>query len=135
MADTVNLVTYFSVTLANKPGEGAKLLAALKDAGVNLTGFWGYPVKSKKAQFDIIPTDAKVFAKAAKKLGLEPVKNSSLVVGGDDRPGALAETFAKLAAAGIDVFAAQAMAGAENRFATLIQVAPADVKKAQKALK
>lgn len=132
MADTV---TYFSLTVANKPGEGAKILTALKDAGVNLIAFWGYPMKGKKAQLDIAPADAKAFAKAAKKLGLEPgPKQTALYVSGDDQPGTVAEATAKLAAAGISIRAAQALA-AGGKYAVLFQVDDDDVKAAKKALK
>lgn len=132
MADTV---TYFSLTIANKPGEGAKVLTALKDAGVNLVAFWGYPVKGKKAQLDIAPADAKAFAKAAKKLGLEVgPKQTALYVAGDDQPGTVADATAKLAAAGISIRAAQALA-AGGKYAVLFQVADDDVKAAKKALK
>lgn len=134
MADTVTIATYFSLTVSDKAGAGAQLLTALKDAGVNLTGFWGYPVKGKKAQFDLIPADAKLFAKVAKKLGLGIAKQSSLVVTGADRPGALAEIAAKLGAAGISINAAQALSGTEGQFAALVQVAAENVKKARKAL-
>lgn len=130
------IVTYFSLTVANKPGEGAKLLTSLKDAGINMLGFWGYPVKGKKAQLDIAPTEPKAFTKAAKKLGLEiSAKQSSLYVAGADQPGTVADALAKLAAAGISVRAAQALSTGDGKFAVLIQVADDDVKKAKKALK
>ncbi len=130
------IVTYFSLTVANKPGEGAKLLTSLKDAGIDMLAFWGYPVKGKKAQLDIAPTDPKAFTKAAKKLGLEvSAKQSSLYVAGADQPGTVAESLAKLAAAGISVRAAQALSTGDGKFAVLIQVADDDVKKAKKALK
>lgn len=132
MAETV---TYFSLTVANKPGEGAKILTALKDAGINLLGFWGYPMKGKKAQFDIAPTDAKAFTKAAKKLGLEPgPKQTALYVAGDDQLGTVAEAAAKLAAAGVSIRAAQALS-AGGKYAVLIQVEESDFKAAKKALK
>ena len=36
MADTVRQVDYFYMQVSDKAGEGAKVLRALKDAGVNL---------------------------------------------------------------------------------------------------
>lgn len=133
MAETV---TYFSLTVPNKTGEGAKLLTSLKDAGINMLAFWGYPMKGKKAQFDIAPTDAKAFAKAAKKLGLEVSgKQTALYVAGNDQPGSVAEATAKLAAAGISIRAAQALSTGDGKFAVLFQVDDDDVKKAKKALK
>lgn len=133
MAETV---TYFSLTVANKTGEGAKLLTSLKDAGIDLLAFWGYPMKGKKAQFDIVPTDPKAFNKAAKKLGLEiDSKQTALYVAGEDQPGSVAKAAAKLAAAGISIRAAQALSTGDGKFGLLIEVAEDDVKKARKALK
>lgn len=135
MADTVTTVAYFAVVVPNKIGEGAKVLAALNEAGVNMTGFWGYPIKGKKAQLDIAPADAKVFAKAAKKLGLEVApKRTAFLVNGEDRPGAVAEALGKLATAGISTQAAQAVCAGEGRYGVLIQVDDDDVKAAKKAL-
>ena len=49
MADTIRLVEYFYITLPNKAGEGARALATLKDAGVNLMAFSGFP-QGRRAQ-------------------------------------------------------------------------------------
>ena len=135
MADTVTIVNYFSLTVANKAGEAAKVLSALKDAGINFTGFWGYPVKGKKAQLDVVPADAKAFLKAAKKLGIDTgEKKSTLVWTGEDRAGALADATAKLGAAGISVYAAQVISSGDGRFGALIQLGDEDIKKAKKVL-
>ena len=124
MADTVSIVNYFSLTVPNKAGEAAKVLGALKDAGINLSGFWGYPVKSKKAQLDVVPADAKAFVKAAKKLALDiGEKKSTLLWTGEDRPGALADITAKLGAAGINLHAVQVISAGEGRCGALIHSA------------
>ena len=36
------MVKLYSVSVLNKPGEGARILGALRDAGVNLIAFWSY---------------------------------------------------------------------------------------------
>ncbi len=43
MADTIRRVQYFYIHVPDKPGEGARALAALKDAGVNLVAYSGFP--------------------------------------------------------------------------------------------
>lgn len=135
MADTITIVPYFSVVVPNKTGEGAKLLGALKDAGVSLIGLWAYPIKGKKAQFDVVPVDPKAFTKAAKKLKLEAgPKQNCIAWAGEDRLGVAADAAAKLAAAGIGVLATQVICSGEGRFGGLIQVAAADIKKAAKLL-
>lgn len=135
MADSVQLVPYYSVTLSNKIGQGIAVLSALRAAGVNLVAFWGYPVKGKKVQFDIVPEKAAELTRALKKANLEAgPRKQALLVSGADRPGALADSFAKLAGGGVDIYAAQAVAAGEGRYACLLQIAEADLKKAKKLL-
>ena len=41
--DTIRRCDYFSMDTAHKVGEGARLLGALRDEGVNLLAFTGFP--------------------------------------------------------------------------------------------
>lgn len=135
MADSVQLVPYYSVTLPNKTGQGIAVLSTVRAAGVNLLGFWGYPVKGRKVQFDLVPEKPTELAKVLKKAGLEAgPRKQALLVSGADRPGALADSFSRLAGAGIDVYAAQAVAAGDGRYACLLQLGEADLKRAKKLL-
>jgi len=42
MADQIRRVDYFYVEVPDKPGEGARVLTALKEAGVNLLNFTAF---------------------------------------------------------------------------------------------
>ena len=42
MYEEVRVVEHYSASILNKVGEGARVLGALRDAGVNLIAFWGY---------------------------------------------------------------------------------------------
>ena len=66
MADTVRLVEYFYVMAPQKPGVGAALLAELRQAGVNLLVFSGFP-SGRGAQIDFVPEDATAFRAIARK--------------------------------------------------------------------
>lgn len=134
MGDTITLVDYFYTTVPDKPGEGARILAALRDAGVNLLAFSGFP-EGRKAQLDFVPADTPAFLAAAKaaKVKLSRPKKAFLI-SGDDRPGAMAEIHAKLAAAKISVTAADAATAGAGRFGAILWVKPKDVKKAAVAL-
>ena len=135
MADSVQLVPYYSVTLPNKTGQGIAVLATIQAAHVNLLAFWGYPVKGRKVQFDIVPEKPADLTRALKKAALEASpRKQAILLSGVDRPGALADSFARLAGAGIGVYAAQAIAAGEGRYACLLQLAEADLKKAKKIL-
>ena len=40
MPDEIKRIDYYYASVTDKPGEGAPILAALRDAGVNLIGSW-----------------------------------------------------------------------------------------------
>jgi hypothetical protein len=40
MPDEIKRIDYYYASVPDKPGEGAPILAALRDAGVNLIGSW-----------------------------------------------------------------------------------------------
>ena len=42
MADEISRVEYYVATIPHKAGEGARVLTAFKDAGMNLMGCLGY---------------------------------------------------------------------------------------------
>ena len=128
-------VELYSVVVRNKPGKGAQLLSAFKEAGINFVGIWGYPVGKSKSRIDMVAEDAAVFKKAAKQLKIEiGKKQTAFHITGENHPGAVAEALAKLAAREINVYAVQALCAGNDRFGGLIQVDQDDVKKAAKAL-
>ena len=130
MADTIRLVDYFYITVPNNPGEGARALQILKDAGVNLLAFSGFP-QGRRAQMDFIPADASAFKQAAKKAKWKVVgPKRGFLVQGEDRLGAIADLLERLAAAKVDVTAMDAVSIADGRYGALLWVAPKDVKKA-----
>jgi hypothetical protein len=134
MADQIRRVDYFYVEVPDKPGEGARVLGALKEAGVNLLNFTAFPVGGGKAQIDVVAQDADALAKAAKNAGLTlSGKKQAFFVQGQNRAGAAAEVFRKLADAKVNVRAANGCAG-QGGFGLIVWVAPNDVAAAAKAL-
>jgi len=134
MADMIRTAHYFKVQVSDKPGEGAKMLGVLGDAGINLLAFSGFP-RNRRAQLDFVVSDPTVFKQVAKqaKWKVQGPK-ACFVVDGDDRPGATADVLAKLAEVKINVTAVDAVAAGQGRFGALLWVKPRDVKKATKAL-
>src|SRR5258705_13888845 len=99
MSDTIRPVDYFYVTVADKPGEGLRVLSELRREGVNLLSFLAFPAGRGKSQVDLIPEDVELLKKAAKSGGLKlSDRKRAFLVQGDDRPGAVAEVVAKLSA-------------------------------------
>ena len=135
MADTVSKVEYYTVAVAHKPGAAAGILNAIAGRGVNLVGFWGYPMGPDTGNLEIVPEDPSAFRKAAKKAKIEiGEKRIAFLVHGKSKPGAVGRVLAKIAAAGINVHAAQAVTGAGNKYGAIVYVLPDDVKATAKAL-
>ena len=135
MADSIKKIGYFTMDVPDKPGEGARILQTLSEAGVNLLAFSGFP-RGRRAQLDFVPEDAKLFRKALTraKLKVRP-KKTGFLVQGEDRPGAVAEVMQKLADANINVTAIDAVSAGAGRYGAILWVKPSEVNKAAKALK
>jgi len=134
MAETIRLVDYFYVDAPDKPGEAACLLAQLKEAGVNLLAFSGFP-KGRRAQLDFIPADPAAFKAVAKKNKWKLVgPKKGFLIQGDDRVGALAALLAKLSEAKINVTATEAISAGADRYGVILWVKPLDVRRAVKVL-
>ena len=134
MADTIRIAEYFYVETPNTPGVGAAMLATLRDAGVNLIAFSGFPA-GRRSQIDFVPENAVAFraaAKAAKWKVVGPKK--AFLVSGSDRPGAVAELMGRLAAFKINVTAVDAVCASGGSFGAILWVAQRDVARAAKAL-
>jgi hypothetical protein len=135
MADTVQRVEYHYVTVPDTPGAGQQILSALKDRGVNLLAFLGFPLGGGQSQIDLIPEDPASLREAAEGAGvtLSEAKRAFLITG-DDRVGAVADTMAKLADANINLTAAAATGAGSGRYGMIVWVAAADYEKAAEAL-
>jgi hypothetical protein len=133
MADTIRLLDYYYVQVAQKAGEGARVLRALKDAGVDFLAFSGFP-SGRRAQLDFIPKDSARFKSAAKSKKWKVVgPKRGFLIQGDDRVGAIADLVGTLSDAKINITAIDAVC-ADGRYGALCWVAPRDVKKAAQAL-
>jgi hypothetical protein len=134
VADDIRRVDYFYVTVADKPGEGARALGVFRDAGVNLLAFHGFP-EGRRGQLDFVPEDPAAFRQAAKaaKLKLSPAKKAFLV-SGEDRPGVVADTLQKLADGKMNVTAVTAICAGSGRYGALVWVEPRNVARAAKLL-
>ena len=134
MADTIRRVSYYYTMAPDKPGEGARLLGALRDAGVNLRALHAFP-SARKSQVDFVPSDEALFLTAAKgaKIKLSKPKTAFLIEG-DDRPGALAGLLERLGAAKVNVTAVTGLCAGMGRYGAILWVKPRDVNKAATSL-
>src|SRR3989442_7892220 len=99
-ADQIRKVDYFYVEVPDKPGEGVRVLGALKEAGINLLNFTAFPTSGGKAQLDLVTQDGDALARAAKTAGLTlSARKQAFFVQGQNRAGAAAEGLRKLSEA------------------------------------
>jgi hypothetical protein len=134
MGESISQVDYFYVKAPDKPGEAARLLGQLKQAGVNLLAFSGFPA-GKQAQLDFVPADAAAFQAVAKQAKWKTVGPKKVfLVQGDDRVGALADLLKRLADAKINVTATDAVCAGAGRYGVMLWVKARDLKRAAQAL-
>lgn len=135
MASRVRKVSYCKLMLPSRAGQGIKVLAALRDAEVNLLALTGFPAGGGKAQVDLIAESTGAVRKVAARHGwkVSGTKRAFLVQG-DDKVGAVAGVLGRLARAGINVTAVDAVAAGKRRYGMILWVKPRDYSRAAKAL-
>lgn len=135
MAYETHKAHYCYVTAGNRAGTAAKILQSLKEAGVNLLGFSGFPTKRGKAQFDLVADKIAPIQKLAKKEDWKLSKpKQGFLVQGIDEVGAVAQPMAVLAEAGVNVTAASAVVSGDGRFGMVLWVKKKDYNRAAKVL-
>jgi hypothetical protein len=135
MADTIRRVDYFYFELEDRPGEGARVLGKLKDAGVLLLSITGFPVAGGKAQLTVVPEKPDAFIAAARSAGLtHSGRKECFLVQGNDRVGAAHDIVRRLADAKINCVASSALCAPGNSYGMVVFVKPADLASAAKAL-
>lgn len=134
MAAKVRKLGYYTMQVPNRAGAGARLLDTLRQEGVDLLAFTGFPERGG-AQVDFVPAQDKALRRAAKRAGLKlSARKTVFLAQGDDRPGAIAVILGKLAAAKINVTALDAVAAGKGRFGAILWVKPNDLARAARAL-
>jgi len=134
MADSVRKVQYAYVVVPNRPGQGAKVLSELRDAGIDMQAYSGFPGR-KGAQIDLVTRDIAGLKRLARKNGwqLSATKKGFLVQGAD-RIGAVHRHLARLAEKKVNVVAADAVGAGEGRYGMILWVRPKDYARAARAL-
>jgi hypothetical protein len=134
MADSVRKVQYGYVMVPNRPGQGAKILAALRKAGIDLQAYSGFPA-GKGAQIDLVTRDMADLKRLARKNGwLLSAAKKGFLIQGADRIGAVHRILEKLAARKVNVVAADAVAAGQGRYGMILWVRPKDYARAARAL-
>ena len=135
MAYRVRKVNYCYVKMSSRAGQSIKVLNALRDAGVNLLAFSGFPIKGGKSQIDLVSDNIAGIQKVAKANDwrLSKTKKGFLVQGSDEM-GAIQKVLNRLAEKNISVIAADAVAAGTGRYGMIMWVNPKNYNRAARAL-
>ena len=136
MISSVKNVEFFSIVVADKPGEARKLLEFLSEKSVNLLALTAFPLGDGMSRIDFFPDDPAALKQAAQdaKVALAGPRKAFLLQG-EDKIGALYDVHLKLSNAGINVHACIGVGAGTGRFGYVIWVADADYEEASKVLR
>ncbi len=136
MADRVRKINYCYTKVSARAGQGAAILSKLRDAGVDLLAFTGFPIGGGKAQLDFVSDDMAGLRRVARKEGwrLSKTKRGFLVQGSDEL-GACHRQLKKLADQRINVTAVDAVAAGRRRYGMILWVKPKNYARASRALR
>src|SRR3989442_6521071 len=136
MSETIRLADYFYLQCPDRPGEGARALSQLKDAGINPLAFSAFPAGRQRTQLDFVPENPAAFRAAARRAGWKLTGPKKIFhIAGEDRVGVMADVVSKLAAPKINITAMQAVGAGTGWVGALLLVAPRDVEPAAKAVR
>ncbi|MHC5023335.1 MAG: hypothetical protein ACYTGG_05420 [Planctomycetota bacterium] len=125
MSATWNSMPYFAFSLPDRPGELARFAAGLGEAGINMIGLWGYASGRDEPRLSCVPEDPASFRDFARTAGLEVEEGHALYLTGESAAGALVETLQRIATAGINLEAVEAV-GAGDHYGCFIWAAEND---------
>ena len=135
MADRVKKASYCYPIVPNRAGQGARILAELADAGINLLAYSGFPAGGGRSQLDLVVENVGPLRRVARQNGwrLSGVKKVFLIQG-TDQVGAVHRHLDKLGDAGINVTAADAVSAGQGRYGMILWVKPRDFARAARVL-
>jgi hypothetical protein len=128
-------VRYVALKVPSRAGQGAAVLEAVAEAGIDLSAFTGFP-EGGAAQIDLVTDDLAKLRRVARQRGWRlSAPKQAFLIQGRDRVGAVHRELRKLARAGINVTAVDAVTAGRGRFGMILWVKPRDQAKAAKALR
>jgi hypothetical protein len=115
----IERIEYYYTVVPNRAGEGAKVFNVLKAQRVNLLAFNGFPLSAQRTQLDLVPLVGPKIA---------------FLISEWEHLGAVADILGKLAQAGVNVTAMQAIETGDWRYGAILWVKPNNIGKAAQAL-
>lgn len=135
MAYRVNKMNYCYVKVPSRSGQGVAILKALKEAGVSLQAFSGFPIGGGKAQVDLVADNMAGIRRVAKRQGWRLSKTKKgFLIQGDDEMGAALKVIERLAKENINITAMDAVTAGKGRYGMILWVKQDKYSRAARAL-
>jgi hypothetical protein len=135
-ADRVRKLSYCTCVVPARPGRAAAALGALREAGVDLLAFTGFPVGGGRAQLDFAAASLAGVRRVARREGWRLGRpKRAFLIQGSDRTGAVHQHLVRLAEARINVTAVDAVTAGAGRYGAILWVKPRDYARASRALR
>jgi hypothetical protein len=131
---TVRQVTYLKARLQNRPGALLRVMTELKKKNLGLAGLWGFSTSGGNADLYVVAKSPAKVRTLWRKLRLLSSEGKGFWITGKDQTGALNGVLQKLAKAGVNILAIDAIA-VDGKFGSFIWVSPKSVGRAARALR
>lgn len=135
MRATIREIDYWFVTVPDQPGEGARVLGMLAEAGVSLLAFSAAPLSPGVEQISLVPENDMDLARALDRAGYAFTgPQTAFLIQGEDHLGALLDVHRKLFEAKVNIQASTGVTDGRGGFGYVLYLRPEDVRSAADAL-
>lgn len=129
-------VEYFNITVENKITNASEFISTVVEAGVDFHAFKAISLNPNQTQFTLFGKDRSKIIDGVKKSGLKfDGPYSTILIKGDEKPGALANIYKKLSQAGIQVDEACGIADINAGYGVILYLKQEDCVKALTVLR
>lgn len=128
-------VDYHNIVVQGDIVEGSRLPTTIADAGVDFLAYKAIALEQNRTQFTLFPEDGSKMRAGAMKAGFElDGPFSTVIITGDEKPGALAEIYRKLSQEGIQIEESSGIAHINGGYGVVLYLKKEDCYKAMAAL-
>jgi hypothetical protein len=110
MNPNIRRAEYFVLSGTDRPGEVASILRSLTENKVDLEAMWGYRTSGGGSEIYLVPQNPATFEQTIQRMNLTVRRGTCFRITTPNKLGALNDTYTKLASAGINLQATQALA-------------------------
>jgi hypothetical protein len=131
----IRRVDYYNLTVQEHVAGGSAMLGTIVGAGVDFLAYKAVPLGATRTRFTLFPVDGPKLMDGAANAGLAvDGPHPAVLIVGDERPGALADIYRRLAQAGIPVEESCGIAHVNGGFGVVLYLRPEDCDRATAAL-